>query len=178
MIGTFDARNLIIQHNGPKGVSVGWYRFGLPCLLKLQTSLCCRFFLSLKDYGSAIHFLVLSHCNDEAFQLAQQHGQMEVYADIIGQFLCKHTLSGTVSWLPMLTVDDEHWPGPEATQEDYQSIALYFAGERKHLQAGRFFQKCGQYTRVGIPVFSSLSRSYWIYYLMSLLFSSNHIFRL
>uniref|UniRef100_A0A671THC5 WD repeat-containing protein 19 n=1 Tax=Sparus aurata TaxID=8175 RepID=A0A671THC5_SPAAU len=80
-----------------------------------------RFFLLLNDYGSAIHFLVLSQCNDEAFQLAQQHGQMEVYADIIG---------------------------PEATQEDYQSIALYFEGEKKHLQAGKFFQKCGQYSRV------------------------------
>ncbi|XP_068448207.1 WD repeat-containing protein 19 [Clinocottus analis] len=79
-----------------------------------------RFFLGLNDYGSAIHFLVLSQCNDEAFQLAQQHGQMEVYADIIG---------------------------PEATQEDYQSIALYFEGEKKHLQAGKFFQKCGQYSR-------------------------------
>ncbi|XP_041788987.1 WD repeat-containing protein 19 [Chelmon rostratus] len=79
-----------------------------------------RFFLMLNDYGSAIHFLVLSQCNDEAFQLAQQHGQMEVYADIIG---------------------------PEATQEDYQSIALYFEGEKKHLQAGKFFQKCGQYSR-------------------------------
>ncbi|XP_029010876.1 WD repeat-containing protein 19 [Betta splendens] len=79
-----------------------------------------RFFLRLNDYGSAIHFLVLSQCNDEAFQLAQQHGQMEVYADIIG---------------------------PEATQEDYQSIALYFEAEKKHLQAGKFFQKCGQYSR-------------------------------
>uniref|UniRef100_A0A3Q1C2F2 WD repeat-containing protein 19 n=1 Tax=Amphiprion ocellaris TaxID=80972 RepID=A0A3Q1C2F2_AMPOC len=79
-----------------------------------------RFFLQLNDYGSAIHFLVLSQCNDEAFQLAQQHGQMEVYADIIGS---------------------------DATQEDYQSIALYFEGEKKHLQAGKFFQKCGQYSR-------------------------------
>ncbi|XP_035492016.2 WD repeat-containing protein 19 isoform X2 [Scophthalmus maximus] len=79
-----------------------------------------RFFLRLNDYGSAIHFLVLSQCNDEAFQLAQQHGQMEVYADIIGS---------------------------EATQEDYQSIALYFEGEKKNLQAGKFFQKCGQYSR-------------------------------
>lgn len=78
----------------------------------------------------------------------------------------------------MLTVDDERWPGPEATQEDYQSIALYFAGERKHLQAGRFFQKCGQYTRVRTPVCSSLSRSYLIYYISSLLFPSDHIFRL
>ncbi|XP_019956067.1 WD repeat-containing protein 19 isoform X1 [Paralichthys olivaceus] len=79
-----------------------------------------RFFLRLNDYGSAIHFLVLSQCNDEAFQLAQQHGKMEVYADIIGS---------------------------EATQEDYQSIALYFEAEKKHLQAGKFFQKCGQYSR-------------------------------
>lgn len=44
-----------------------------------------RFFLRLSDYGSAIQFLVLSRCSDEAFQLAQQHGQMEVYADIIGE---------------------------------------------------------------------------------------------
>uniref|UniRef100_A0A3P9KAP6 WD repeat-containing protein 19 n=1 Tax=Oryzias latipes TaxID=8090 RepID=A0A3P9KAP6_ORYLA len=79
-----------------------------------------RFFLRLNDYGSAIHFLVLSQCNEEAFHLAQQHGQMEVYAAIIGS---------------------------EATQEDYQSIALYFEGEKKHLQAGKFFQKCGQYSR-------------------------------
>ncbi|XP_033828361.1 WD repeat-containing protein 19 [Periophthalmus magnuspinnatus] len=79
-----------------------------------------RFFLRLNDYASAIHFLVLSQCNDEAFQLAQQHGQMEVYAEIIGS---------------------------EATQEDYQSIALYFEGEKKHLLAGKFFQKCGQYSR-------------------------------
>ncbi|XP_046901307.1 WD repeat-containing protein 19 isoform X3 [Hypomesus transpacificus] len=79
-----------------------------------------RFFLRLNDYGSAIQFLVLSHCNDEAFQLAQQHRQMELYADIIGS---------------------------EATQEDYQSIALYFEAEKTHLQAGRFFQKCGQYSR-------------------------------
>ena len=43
-----------------------------------------RFFLRLSDYGSAIQFLVLSQCNDEAFQLARQHGQMDVYADIIG----------------------------------------------------------------------------------------------
>ncbi|XP_036373153.1 WD repeat-containing protein 19 [Megalops cyprinoides] len=79
-----------------------------------------RFFLRLSDYGSAIQFLVLSKCNDEAFQLAQQHSQMEVYADIIGS---------------------------DATMEDYQSIALYFEGEKKHLQAGKFFQKCGQYGR-------------------------------
>ena len=44
-----------------------------------------RFFQKLNDYGSAIQFLVMSHCNDEAFQLAQQHRQMEIYADIIGK---------------------------------------------------------------------------------------------
>ena len=43
-----------------------------------------RFFQKLNDYGSAIQFLVMSKCNDEAFQLAQQHNQMEIYAEIIG----------------------------------------------------------------------------------------------
>lgn len=79
-----------------------------------------KFFLKLNDYASAIQFLVMSKCNDEAFQLAQQHKQMEVYADIIGT---------------------------SATPEDYQSIALYFENEKKHLLAGKFFLLCQQYSR-------------------------------
>jgi hypothetical protein len=43
-----------------------------------------RFFENLKDFESAIQFLVLSKCNDEAFQMAQKHRLMEKYADIIG----------------------------------------------------------------------------------------------
>jgi len=46
-----------------------------------------RFFENLKDYSSAIQFLVLSKCNDEAFRLAQKHGHMENYADIIGKHI-------------------------------------------------------------------------------------------
>ncbi|NXU72617.1 WDR19 protein, partial [Oreotrochilus melanogaster] len=80
-----------------------------------------RFFLELGDYGSAIQFLVMSKCNNEAFTLAQQHNKMEIYADIISS--------------------------ESTTNEDYQSIALYFEGEKKHLQAGKFFLLCGQYGR-------------------------------
>ncbi|KAI4585986.1 hypothetical protein MJG53_020611, partial [Ovis ammon polii x Ovis aries] len=81
-----------------------------------------RFFLQLGDYGSAIQFLVISKCNNEAFTLAQQHNKMEIYADIIGKY---------------------HY----TTNEDYQSIALYFEGEKRHFQAGKFFLLCGQYSR-------------------------------
>ncbi|KAJ6655392.1 hypothetical protein lerEdw1_005450 [Lerista edwardsae] len=45
-----------------------------------------RFFLQLGDYGSAIQFLVMSKCNNEAFSLAQQHSKMEIYADIISEY--------------------------------------------------------------------------------------------
>nr|XP_023405566.1 WD repeat-containing protein 19 isoform X2 [Loxodonta africana] len=80
-----------------------------------------RFFLQLGDYGSAIQFLVMSKCNNEAFTLAQQHNKMEIYADIIGS--------------------------EDTTNEDYQSIALHFEGEKRHFQAGKFFLLCGQYSR-------------------------------
>ncbi|NXO83768.1 WDR19 protein, partial [Sitta europaea] len=80
-----------------------------------------RFFLQLGDYGSAIQFLVMSKCNNEAFTLAQQHNKMEIYADIIGS--------------------------ESTSNEDYQSIALYFEAEKKHFQAGKFFLLCGQYGR-------------------------------
>lgn len=39
----------------------------------------------------------------------------------------------------------------DTTNEDYQSIALYFEGEKRHFQAGKFFLLCGQYSRVSIP---------------------------
>ncbi|XP_072190356.1 WD repeat-containing protein 19 isoform X2 [Excalfactoria chinensis] len=80
-----------------------------------------RFFLQLGDYGSAIQFLVMSKCNSEAFTLAQQHNKMEIYADII--------------------------TSESTSNEDYQSVALYFEGEKKHFQAGKFFLLCGQYGR-------------------------------
>ena len=42
-----------------------------------------RFFLKLGDFSSAIRFLVMSKCVDEAFQLAKQHGRMALFADVI-----------------------------------------------------------------------------------------------
>ncbi|XP_046339799.1 WD repeat-containing protein 19-like isoform X2 [Haliotis rufescens] len=79
-----------------------------------------KFFQRLNDYASAIQFLVMSKCNDEAFQLAQSHNQMEIYADIIGS---------------------------DATPEDYQSIAVHFENEKNHYLSGKFFLLSGQYSR-------------------------------
>nr|CAB3267687.1 WD repeat-containing protein 19-like [Phallusia mammillata] len=79
-----------------------------------------KFFIKHGDYGSAIQFLVLSKCNDEAFQMAQQHGQMEIYADIIGD---------------------------DATPEDFRSIAVHFENDKNHLLAGKFYAKCGEYPK-------------------------------
>ncbi len=42
------------------------------------------FFQKFGDYGSAIQFLVMSKCTDEAFQLARMHGQMELYGEVLG----------------------------------------------------------------------------------------------
>ncbi|XP_068702093.1 WD repeat-containing protein 19-like [Montipora foliosa] len=77
-----------------------------------------RFFQKLGDFGSAIQFLVLSKCNDEAFQLAQAHNQMEQYAKIIGD---------------------------DAVTDDYASIAMYFENQKQHFLAGKFFLKATQY---------------------------------
>ena len=77
-----------------------------------------RFFLKLNDFSSAIQFLVISRCVDEAFQLAQQHAKMDLFADIVGE---------------------------DATPEDNHSIAVYFETERNHLQAGRFYQRAGEH---------------------------------
>nr|XP_039264721.1 WD repeat-containing protein 19-like [Styela clava] len=83
-------------------------------------SMVARFFIRLGDYASAIQFLVLSKCNDEAFQMAQQHGQMEIYAEIIGT---------------------------DATPNDLQSIAVYFENERNYFLSGKFYYLAGLYNK-------------------------------
>lgn len=40
--------------------------------------------------------------------------------------------------------------GPDATPEDYQSIALFFENEKNHFLAGKFFLLSGQYSRVSM----------------------------
>ncbi|XP_073252735.1 WD repeat-containing protein 19-like [Porites lutea] len=79
-----------------------------------------RFFQKLGDFASAIQFLVLSRCNDEAFQLAQAHNQMEQYAEIIGD---------------------------DAVADDYASIAMYFENQKQYFLAGKFFLKSKQYAK-------------------------------
>ncbi|CAG0902490.1 unnamed protein product, partial [Darwinula stevensoni] len=79
-----------------------------------------RFFQKLNDYSSAIQFLVMSQCNEEAFRLAQKYGKMDMYAEIIGS---------------------------EASPEDYKSIGLHFENERNPFLAGRFFHLAGQHER-------------------------------
>ncbi|VDN18147.1 unnamed protein product [Dibothriocephalus latus] len=43
-----------------------------------------QYFMKIGDFGSAIQFLVLSKCHSTAYDLAQKHKKMEVYADVIG----------------------------------------------------------------------------------------------
>ena len=94
--------------------------------------LVARFFLRLGDFNSAIQFLILSKCVDEAFQLAKQHAKMDLFADIIGD---------------------------DASTEDYHSIAVYFETERNSLQAGKFFFKAGQYSKALRHLLKSASSS-------------------
>ncbi|CAG0890762.1 unnamed protein product [Cyprideis torosa] len=77
-----------------------------------------RFFQRMNDFGSAIQFLAISHCNEEAFRLAQQHGKMALYAEIIGE---------------------------DATPQDYTSIAVHFENEKNAFLAGKFRYLAGDH---------------------------------
>ncbi|XP_044727730.1 WD repeat-containing protein 19 [Chrysoperla carnea] len=76
-----------------------------------------EFFQRLNEYSSAIRFLVLSGCFDEAFQMARKHNKLEMYGDILIQ-----------------TLDTDH-----KRQDDFKSLALYFENERNYLLAGKYF---------------------------------------
>ena len=77
-----------------------------------------NFFQKFGDYASAIEFLVMSKCTDEAFHLARLHGQMELYADSLGK---------------------------EANPEEYESVALHFEGEKNFYLAGKYYMLASSY---------------------------------
>lgn len=88
-----------------------------------------KFFQKLNDYESAIRFLVLSHCHDEAFQLARRHNQLELYGDIL------------------LEMRRDVSSGAEARPDDYRSLALHFENERNYFLAGKFYHHASDYSK-------------------------------
>ncbi|XP_067012869.2 WD repeat-containing protein 19 [Anabrus simplex] len=81
-----------------------------------------KYFQRQNDYRSAIHFLVMSQCHDEAFQMARTHAQMELYGEVLSS-----------------TLD------VEARPDDFRSLALHFENEKNSLLAGKYFYHAGDY---------------------------------
>ena len=77
------------------------------------------FFQKFGDYASAVQFLVMSKCIDEAFNLARLHGLMELYAESLGG---------------------------EASPEEYESVALFFENEGNSFLAGKYYMLASAYT--------------------------------
>ncbi|CAG2166593.1 unnamed protein product [Oppiella nova] len=80
-----------------------------------------KFFQKLNDMSSAIEFLVMSKCHDEAYRLAQSTNQMDIYANILLDYADNHELS-----------------------QDFLSIAIHYEQERDALRAGKFYCIAGQ----------------------------------
>lgn len=79
-----------------------------------------NYFQNSDDPSSAIKFLVMSLCYEEAFQLARKNGKLHLYGEILIQT-------------------------SQARSEDFKSLALHFEGEKNHLLAGKFFFHAGEY---------------------------------
>lgn len=86
-----------------------------------------RYFQRMNDYNSAIKFLIMSHCHDEAFQLANQQGKMELYGEIL-----------------INTLDDDN-----VRLEDFKSLAIHFEGQKNCLLAGKYYFHAKEYHKVG-----------------------------
>jgi hypothetical protein len=87
------------------------------------------FFQQLGDYGSALQFLILSGCTQDALSLAQTHNKMDVYADVIGD---------------------------SASEADFAVIAHYFEGKHDRMQAGKYYLKANDYNKVCRSSYSAL----------------------
>ncbi|XP_057660350.1 WD repeat-containing protein 19 [Diorhabda carinulata] len=76
-----------------------------------------KFFLGLNDTASAIKFLIISKCVDEAFDLAKKHDKMALYGKIL---------------LDTFSEDD-------IKPQDFVSVASHFENEQNFLLAGKYW---------------------------------------
>ena len=90
------------------------------------------FFQKFGDYASAIQFLVMSKCTEEAFNLARMHGQLELYAESLGQ---------------------------EANPEEYESVAMQFENDNNFYLAGKYYMYASSYPEV---IYLSLSLKFYL----------------
>jgi WD repeat-containing protein 19 len=72
------------------------------------------------DIRGAIEFFLIANKYDDAFRLAQQHGQMEIYTGILGDLI---------------------------SSEDSLKVAHYYEKLQDFGKAGKFYSFCGQYSR-------------------------------
>lgn len=84
----------------------------------------------MNDISSAIRFLILSKCSNEAFDLARKSNKMELYGE---------TLLDTFT-------EDEIRP------QDFSSVASYFENERNYLMAGKYLFHAHDYQKVFLNI--------------------------
>lgn len=77
--------------------------------------LIAKYFQKRNDMTTAIEFLVISKCYEDAYNLAKTINQMDTYADILQDY------------------------GEPQNQQDFRSVAIYYEQENNYLKAGKFF---------------------------------------
>ncbi|XP_017879178.1 WD repeat-containing protein 19 isoform X2 [Ceratina calcarata] len=85
-----------------------------------------KYFQRMNDYNSAIKFLILSNCHEEGFQLANQHGKMELYGEIL-----------------INTIEGEE----NARREDFKSLAVHFESQKNNFLAGKYYFHAKEYQK-------------------------------
>lgn len=93
--------------------------------------------MELGDYTTALEYLVMSKNYETAFEVARQNGQIQLFADILGD---------------------------QASREDLNKIALHYEQERNFLLAGKYYALAGQNEKV-ISV-NSYSHFVYTFYLL------------
>jgi WD repeat-containing protein 19 len=81
-----------------------------------------KFYQSINDYESALQFLILCGCVNEAFQLAQKHNKLKHYGELL-----------------------EQHDGAKAN--DFLAVAQYFENEKYTLLTGKYYFLAKEYAK-------------------------------
>lgn len=89
-----------------------------------------RYFQKTGDILSAIKFLIMSACYDEAFNLAKENDQLQLYGDVLVDE----------------SIEDENI-------QEFLSLAEYFEKSGKSVLAGKYYFHGKQYRKVNYIIY-------------------------
>lgn len=126
-----------------------------------------RYFENLNDYDTAIRFLIISKCHEDALGLAFRYGKAELYVSIVQEIVAEFdNESGGGGGGSNYGYEEDAFGNyvtimPQEYRDGIKKVGQYYEDQKDHIRAGKYFLIAGQSRKVRLLVWvGSLDNSF------------------